>query len=83
MDVENNGYYLPDSCIEGETYYVRDDYTAMVNSYQPVIFLSYRPHPGEVLIKENGEIRVMQRRYLLTLKQEKTGSDSQTGVDLD
>ena len=68
MDMENNGYYLPESCTEGEIYYIRGESALAINTYRPVFFLSYRPHPGELLIKENGVKRVIQRRILLAKK---------------
>jgi len=38
--------------------------SSTVNKYKKVEFLDYRPHPGELLIKEDGITKVIHRRTL-------------------
>jgi hypothetical protein len=38
------------------------------SKYKKVEFLDYRPHPGEMLIKENGVIKVIKRKLLFSRK---------------
>ena len=62
--MEMNGYYQPESCQEGRVYFVREENNSTVNKYKKVEFLDYRPHPGELLIKEDGVKKVIHRRLL-------------------
>ena len=62
--MEVNGYYRPENWLEGQTYYIRDENNSNGNKYKKVKFLDYRPHPGELLIKEDGVAKVIHRRLL-------------------
>lgn len=66
--MDTNGYYHPESCQKGRIYFVREENNSTTNKYKKVEFLDYRPHPGELLIKEDGLIKVIQRRTLYSRK---------------
>jgi hypothetical protein len=59
-----NGYYQPESCQKGRIYFVYDENNSTGNMYKKVEFLDYRPHPGELVIKEDGVTKVIHRRLL-------------------
>ena len=50
----------------------RDIKTTKSNStkveYKHVEFVGYRPHPGELVIREDGDVRVIYRRQLYARK---------------
>ena len=55
----------PASPRPGQVYYLQ---TAQANGkprFQPVTFLGYRPHPGEVWVRVGTEIRAVHRRSLV------------------
>ena len=62
--MDMNGYYHPKSCQKGRVYFVREENNSTTNKYKKVEFLDYRPHPGELLIKEDGVKKVIHRRTL-------------------
>ena len=62
--MEMNGYYQPESCQKGQIYFVSDENNSAGNKYKKVKFIAYRPHPGELLIKEDGVTKVIHRRLL-------------------
>ena len=64
--MKNNGYYLPDSCREGNEYYLRIKLNSEIQEYKKVIFLGYRPHPAEVMIREGNRSRMVYRSDLFT-----------------
>ena len=66
--MENNGYCSPESYQVGEVYFIRDKSASTDDKYIPVKFLSYRPHPAELVIKEKGLARVIHRRLLFVRK---------------
>ena len=66
--MNKNGFYRPESCRKEEKYYIEDDENSKDVEYKPVEFVSYRPHPGELLIRENGVARVIYRRQLYARK---------------
>ena len=66
--MEINGYYHPESCQKGRVYFVREENNSTTNKYKKVEFLDYRPHPGELLIKEDRLIKVIHRRTLYSRK---------------
>ena len=66
--MEINGYYHPESCQKGRIYFVREENNSTTNKYKKVEFLDYRPHPGELLIKEDGVKKVIHRRTLYSRK---------------
>ncbi len=63
--MNQNGLFQPENCQVGEDYFYKKDFTE-TNQYIPVKFFAYRPHPGEVLVIENGKIRQIHRRYLFS-----------------
>ena len=64
--MEMNGYYQPESCQKGQAYFIYDENNSTGNKYKKVEFVDYRPHPGELLIKENGVTKVIHRKLLYT-----------------
>ena len=64
--MEMNGYYLPESCISGSEYYLKIKSNNEFSEYERVIFLSYRPHPGEVLVMYGNRSRMVYRSDLFT-----------------
>lgn len=68
--MEVNGYYQPESCQKGRVYFVRKENSSTVNKYKKVEYLDYRPHPGELLIKEDGITKVIHRRTLYSRNKE-------------
>jgi len=62
--MEMNEYYQPESCRKGRVYFVRVENNPIDKKYKKVEFLDYRPHPGELLIKEDGVTKVIHRRML-------------------
>ncbi len=62
--MNKNEYYAPDSCREGQVYFIRDESNSPDFKYKEVEFLDYRPHPGELVIKEDGVVKVIHRRLL-------------------
>ncbi len=49
---------------EKKLYFVSDENNSAGNKYKKVEFVDYRPHPGELLIKEDGVTKVIHRRLL-------------------
>jgi hypothetical protein len=64
----NNSFYRPERCRVGEEYYIVEKRNSPNVEYKPVEFVSYRPHPGELLIREDGVARVIYRRQLYARK---------------
>ena len=62
--MEMNGYYQPESCCRGGIYFIRYENDSTPDKYKKVKFLDYRPHPGELLITEDGVIKVIHRKQL-------------------
>jgi len=66
--MNNNGFYRPERCQEGEEYFILEEDNLPKVEYKIVEFVSYRPHPGELVIKEDGVARVIYRRQLYARK---------------
>jgi len=64
--MEKNGYCLPDSCLAGNEYYLRIKSNSEFSEYRKVLFLSYRPHPAEVMVREGNRSRMVYRSDLFT-----------------
>lgn len=64
--MKNNDYYLPDSCLAGCEYYLKIKSNSEVPEFKRVIFLGYRPHPAEVMIREGNRSRMVYRSDLFT-----------------
>jgi len=62
--METNGYYLSESCISGSEYYLKIKSNNGISNYKKVVFLSYRPHPGEVLVRDGNKSRMVYRSDL-------------------
>ena len=58
------GYFQPESCELDKKYYIKTNANGIGEVYQQVRFLSYRPHPAEVLIQDGDKIRVIHRSIL-------------------
>ena len=61
-----NRYQRPEKYRTGELYFIQEKKSSVECSFMEVEFLSYRPHPGELVIKENGVARVIHRRLLFS-----------------
>ncbi|MCJ7718039.1 MAG: hypothetical protein MUO54_16170 [Anaerolineales bacterium] len=68
--MNKNGYYRPESCQVGNEYFIREENNSTNEMYKLVVFVSYRPHPGELLIKEDGVTSVIYRRQLYARKKQ-------------
>ena len=68
--MKNNGYCTPETCHEGREYFIKDKSVLQDDKYLQVEFLGYRPHPGEVVIKAQGKVRVIHRRLIFVRKRE-------------
>ena len=66
--MNKNGFYRPESCRIGEEYFIREENNSPIIEYKTAVLVSYRPHPGELLIRENGVVRVIYRRQLYARK---------------
>ena len=66
--MKTKGYYQPESCQKKLVYFVYDENNSPESKYKKVEFLDYRPHPGELLIKENGVIKVIHCKLLFSRK---------------
>jgi hypothetical protein len=59
-------YCRPKSYYKGSIYFIREvDQNGQI-SYKPVKFIGYRPHPGELIIRNNSKTIVIHRRWLFT-----------------
>lgn len=63
MQTEN--YFQPDTCIPGKVYFVKIENTDSTSNYLSVKFVSYCPHPAEVIIRDGDRTKVIHRIYLL------------------
>ena len=57
-------YSQPKSCRAGGIYYLKISGANGKAEYKKVQFLSYRPHPAEVLVHDGQRPRVVHRRVL-------------------
>ncbi len=62
--MEKNGYYKPESCRSGTEYYLKIKSSNGFSKFERVVFLSYRPHPGEILIRDGNRSRMAYRSDL-------------------
>lgn len=67
-------YQRPESCRQGNDYYLKVGEDLNSVRYKKVKFLSYSPHPAEVLISEEGIPRVIHR---IDLYQRRNGKDTE------
>jgi hypothetical protein len=66
VGMKKNGYYLPGSCRAGNEYFLRTKSNSEIPEFRRVIFLGYRPHPAEVIIREGNKSRMVYRSDLFT-----------------
>ena len=57
-------YFQPESCELDKNYYLKTNGSTTGLVYRQVRFLSYRPHPAEVIIADGDKIRVIHRSML-------------------
>jgi hypothetical protein len=62
--MHQEGYYQPDSCIPGMTYYIKDNQSGALNRFKRVMFVDYCPHPAEVLVRDGSKTKTIHRIYL-------------------
>ena len=77
--MEKNRYCLPDSCLAGNEYYLRIKSNSEFSEYRKVIFLSYRPHPAEVMVREGNRSRMVYRSDLFTRRKYRLLKKGQIG----
>jgi len=63
-----NGYYPVESCKRGKEYFLRSLNDSGTMRYKRVEFWNYRPHPGEITIKDGDMIRLAYRADLFQLE---------------
>jgi len=63
--MHRENYFQPDSCIPGKLYYIKTKHLDSATKVKSVIFVSYCPHPAEVIVRKDGIIKVIHRVYLL------------------
>ena len=70
-------YIQPASLTRKGIYYRKINKNGSEAVFQQVTFLSYRPHPAEILIHDGEKPRVIHRRcvYVLTADQEDLGGN--------
>jgi hypothetical protein len=61
IKMNKNGYSRPDSCRVGEQYYLKNTAKNGIARYERVEFLGYRPHPGELVVRDKVKTRVIYR----------------------
>ncbi len=54
-------FVRPEHCLEGESYYLRTRRSGAGDRYRQVRFISYRPHPAEVVVNDGEGPRVVHR----------------------
>ncbi len=59
MDRER--YFQPDSCQINRKYYLKISENGSGPNYRQVRFISYRPHPAEVMVHDGTRSRVIHR----------------------
>lgn len=64
--MERNGYYLTESCKLGKEYYIKVKSDLEHAKFKKVKFLSYRPHPGEVMVRDGNRSRMVYRSNLFS-----------------
>lgn len=52
---------VPDSCVRGEAYLWQIKCRTGEVLYREVIFVDYKPHPGEVLIRDGSAVKRIYR----------------------
>jgi len=73
--MENNGYYRPLSCHPGKEYFLKITTGSGAAHYEQVEFLGYRPHPGELVVRDGVKARVIYRVDLFQ-RTDEAGSSS-------
>ena len=63
--MQDGNYFLPDTCIPGEQYYIKTKGLDSTTNVKSVIFVSYCPHPAEVIVRKDGKSIVIHRVFLL------------------
>ena len=61
-----NGYYLPGSYNLGEDYFIKVNNNNGQAEFNVVVFVSYRPHPGEVIVRDENRTRMVYRSDLFS-----------------
>ena len=62
--MEARNFYQPESCQLGGIYFIKEDSPDPNSNYTRVEFISYRPHPGEVVVKQGEMLKVVHRTFL-------------------
>ena len=56
-----NGFYRPESLENGKEYLLRLGRHPGEKEYKIVLFLGYRPHPGEVVVRDGDLAKMVYR----------------------
>lgn len=59
-----NGYCPVYSCKKGEEYFIRTISDSGMMEYKRIEFRNYRPHPGEITVKDGEKVRLAYRADL-------------------
>ncbi len=73
--MKKNGYYLPGSYMAGSEYFLKIKSNSEFLEFRRVIFLGYRPHPGEVTIREGNRSRMVYRSDLYARLRDKESQE--------
>lgn len=57
-------YRQPGTCQVGSRYLLRSKQNGSGQQFSEVVFVGYRPHPGEIVVDDGMGPRVVQRLYL-------------------
>jgi hypothetical protein len=66
--MKGNGYLRPSSFANDEKYFLKRVGPASGEYYSEVEFVSYRPHPAEILIRDGKRTRVVHREDIFRKK---------------
>jgi hypothetical protein len=57
-------YTQPDNCQAGCRYYLKSKHDGRGSQFSEVVFIGYRPHPGEIVVDDGMGPRVVHRLCL-------------------
>ena len=61
----HENFFQPDTCIPGKQYFIKTKGLDEKTKVQSVIFVAYCPHPAEIIVRKDGKIKVIHRKYML------------------
>jgi len=57
-------YTQPGNCQTGCSYYLKANHGGGGSQFSEVVFIGYRPHPGEIIVDDGTGPQVVHRLYL-------------------